>query len=147
MVAHRAYWPGLAEPPNGRASLLYFAAAMPTVGMALLTSTRSMRRRSRATQRPVLSTGRDQWLLCLSPHGGGLWACDGLPKVVGADGGPSFRLSARRHVRGLAFRTGREAHGKHRAFARLARHGHVAAHHPRKLAGDGKARCRCSGVQ
>ena len=32
MVAHRAYWPGLPEPSNGRASLLYFAAAVPTVG-------------------------------------------------------------------------------------------------------------------
>ena len=32
MVAHRAYWSGLPEPPNGRASLLYFAAAVPTAG-------------------------------------------------------------------------------------------------------------------
>jgi len=32
MVAHRAYWQGLPEPPNGRASLLYFAGAVPTVG-------------------------------------------------------------------------------------------------------------------
>jgi hypothetical protein len=32
MVADRAYWPGLLESPNGRASLLYFAAAVPTVG-------------------------------------------------------------------------------------------------------------------
>jgi len=32
MVAHRAYWSGSPEPPNGRASLLYFAAAVPTVG-------------------------------------------------------------------------------------------------------------------
>jgi hypothetical protein len=32
MVADRAYWRGLLESPNGRASLLYFAAAVPTVG-------------------------------------------------------------------------------------------------------------------
>jgi hypothetical protein len=32
MIADRAYWPGLLEHPNGRASLLYFAAAVPTVG-------------------------------------------------------------------------------------------------------------------
>src|SRR5215831_12257103 len=34
----------------------------------------------------------------------------------------------------------RQAHREHRAFARLARHGHVAAHHARELAGDGKAK-------
>src|SRR6516225_4324771 len=33
----------------------------------------------------------------------------------------------------------RQAHGEHRALARLARHGHVTAHHARELAGDGKA--------
>ena len=33
----------------------------------------------------------------------------------------------------------RQAHREHRAFARLARHGHVAAHHARELAGDGEA--------
>jgi len=32
MVADRAYWPGLLESPNGQTSLLYFAAAVPTVG-------------------------------------------------------------------------------------------------------------------
>ena len=33
MVAHHAYRPGLREPANGwNTSLLYFAAAMPTVG-------------------------------------------------------------------------------------------------------------------
>jgi hypothetical protein len=32
MVADRTYWPGVLEPPNGRASLLYFAAAVPSVG-------------------------------------------------------------------------------------------------------------------
>src|SRR5499427_1000338 len=33
----------------------------------------------------------------------------------------------------------RQAYGEHRAFARLARHRHVTAHHARELAGDGKA--------
>jgi hypothetical protein len=33
----------------------------------------------------------------------------------------------------------RQAHCKHRALARLARHCHIAAHHARELAGDGKA--------
>src|SRR5262249_1904945 len=32
----------------------------------------------------------------------------------------------------------RQAHDEHRTFAWLARHGHVAAHHARELAGDGK---------
>ena len=32
MFADRAYSPGLLAPPDGRASLLYFAAAVPTVG-------------------------------------------------------------------------------------------------------------------
>jgi hypothetical protein len=32
MVADRAYWPGLLASPDRRASLLYFAAAVPTVG-------------------------------------------------------------------------------------------------------------------
>jgi hypothetical protein len=32
MAADRAYWPGLLESPNGQTSLLYFAAAVPTVG-------------------------------------------------------------------------------------------------------------------
>jgi len=32
MVADRAYWPGLREPPSHRTNLLYFAAAVPTVG-------------------------------------------------------------------------------------------------------------------
>src|SRR5262249_53263432 len=36
-------------------------------------------------------------------------------------------------------RASRKAHGEHRAFALLARHGHVTAHHARELAGDGEA--------
>ena len=32
MIADRADWPGLPEASNERASLLYFAAAVPTVG-------------------------------------------------------------------------------------------------------------------
>src|SRR5262245_26972300 len=31
-----------------------------------------------------------------------------------------------------------QAHGEHRAFARLARHGHVATHHAREPAGEGE---------
>jgi hypothetical protein len=37
-------------------------------------------------------------------------------------------------------RAARQPHREHRAFARLARHGHVAAHHARELAGNGKAK-------
>jgi tripartite-type tricarboxylate transporter receptor subunit TctC len=36
----------------------------------------------------------------------------------------------------------RQAHREHRALARLARYGHVAAHHARELAGDGEAEPR-----
>jgi hypothetical protein len=36
----------------------------------------------------------------------------------------------------------RQAHREHRALAQLARHSHVAAHHARELAGDGKAEPR-----
>src|SRR5215831_16495976 len=32
-----------------------------------------------------------------------------------------------------------QPHGEHRALARLARRGHIAAHHARELAGNGKA--------
>jgi hypothetical protein len=35
-----------------------------------------------------------------------------------------------------------QSHREYRALARLARHGHVAAHHARELAGDGKAQPR-----
>jgi hypothetical protein len=38
--------------------------------------------------------------------------------------------------------TTRQAHRKHRAFARVACHGHVAAHHARKLARQRKAEAR-----
>ena len=41
------------------------------------------------------------------------------------------------------WRAARQAHGEHRALARLARHRHVAAHHARELAGDGEAQARC----
>jgi len=39
-------------------------------------------------------------------------------------------------------RAARQAEGEYRALARFARHGHVAAHHARELAGDGKAEPR-----
>src|SRR5262249_13916716 len=38
----------------------------------------------------------------------------------------------------------RQAHSEYRAFARLARHGHVAAHHARELAGDSEAEPRAA---
>src|SRR5262249_31442385 len=38
----------------------------------------------------------------------------------------------------------RQAHRKDRAFARLARHCHVAAHHARELAREGKAKPRAA---
>src|SRR5215831_9641656 len=37
------------------------------------------------------------------------------------------------------WRAARQAYRKHRALARLACHGHVAAHHARELARDGQA--------
>src|SRR5215831_4382347 len=46
----------------------------------------------------------------------------------------------------------RQTHREHRALARFARHGHVAAHHARELACDGKAEpraavaARCQGI-
>src|SRR6516164_3509573 len=36
----------------------------------------------------------------------------------------------------------RQAHGEHRTLARLSRHGHVAAHHARELAREGKTEPR-----
>src|SRR5262245_24903206 len=42
----------------------------------------------------------------------------------------------------LCVRAPRQAHGEHRAFAVLARHGHVAAHHARELAREGKTKSR-----
>src|SRR6516165_1938036 len=44
----------------------------------------------------------------------------------------------------LGCRAARQAHREHRALARLARHRHVAAHHARELAGDGKAEPRAT---
>src|SRR5262249_11487146 len=41
---------------------------------------------------------------------------------------------------GRLWRASGQAHRKHRTFAQLARHDHVAAHHARELAGDGKAK-------
>ena len=38
----------------------------------------------------------------------------------------------------------RQAHRKDRTFARLARHGHVAAHHARELAGEGETESRAA---
>src|SRR6516165_9042545 len=38
----------------------------------------------------------------------------------------------------------RQTHREHRSLARFARHGHIAAHHARELAGDGKAEPRAA---
>ena len=40
---------------------------------------------------------------------------------------------------------GGQAYRKHRALAHLARDGHVATHHARELAGDGKAKAQPAG--
>src|SRR6516165_5390709 len=42
----------------------------------------------------------------------------------------------------VRFRAHWQTHRKHRALARLARHGHVAPHHARELAREGKAEPR-----
>src|SRR5262249_13128908 len=47
-------------------------------------------------------------------------------------------------VRGLAVAASGQANREHRALTRFARHGHVAAHHARELAGDGKAETRAA---
>ena len=52
---------------------------------------------------------------------------------IGGVAGSSWRLCV------LA---SRQAHREHRAFAWLARHGHVTAHHARELAGESKAQPR-----
>src|SRR5262245_42288252 len=56
----------------------------------------------------------------------------------------SHSVTARVFSLGLAGSTARQTHGKDRALPRLARHGHVAAHHARELAGDGKAEPRAA---
>src|SRR5262249_53162416 len=65
------------------------------------------------------------------------------------------RIDLIRRRRGSLWRLGvapRRAHREYRALARLARHCHVAAHHARELAGDGKAEpraaiaARCQGI-
>src|SRR5262249_39974916 len=44
----------------------------------------------------------------------------------------------------LATRAARQTHRERRSFARFAGHRHVAAHHARELAGDGKAEPRAA---
>jgi hypothetical protein len=41
----------------------------------------------------------------------------------------------------------RQAHREHRALARLARHGHVAAHHARELARESKCRSMSAALE
>ena len=67
-----------------------------------------------------------------------------------------FRLQQTAPIRsplaGVNSRPARQAHGKHRALAWFARHRHVAAHHARQFAREGKAKAgsavapRCQGV-
>src|SRR6516162_6518189 len=57
------------------------------------------------------------------------------PRLSGAICSPLWQQT---EIGGL-WRAARQAHRKHRTFAQLARHGHVASHHARELAGDGKA--------
>jgi hypothetical protein len=42
-------------------------------------------------------------------------------------------------------RVARQAEGEDRTLARLTRYGHIAAHHARELAGDGKAKAQPAG--
>jgi hypothetical protein len=60
----------------------------------------------------------------------------------GAAGKFHRRLSvlAKVHPITSCVRAARQAHCKSRAFARLARHRHVAAHHACELASDGKTK-------
>src|SRR5262245_65994655 len=59
-----------------------------------------------------------------------------LPDIeIGGVEGSSWRLCV------LA---SRQAHREHRPFARLARHRHVAAHHSRELAREGKSETRAA---
>src|SRR5262249_2366023 len=50
--------------------------------------------------------------------------------------------SSARHLMGLCVVAARQAHGKHRPFAGLARRGPAPAHQARELAGDRKAKPR-----
>src|SRR5215472_15181448 len=54
----------------------------------------------------------------------------------------SRRGAAGRFPPESVLRAARQAEGEDRALARLACHGHIAAHHARELAGDGKAEPR-----
>src|SRR5262249_27956659 len=62
------------------------------------------------------------------------------PRLSGAICSPLWQQT---EIGGL-WRAARQAHRKHRTFAQLARHGHVASHHARELAGDGKAEPRAA---
>src|ERR1700746_3710226 len=53
--------------------------------------------------------------------------------------GRRFRLEPFAKIWSVRVRGAWQAHRKHRALARFARHGHVAAHHARELARERKA--------
>src|SRR6516165_4806386 len=63
---------------------------------------------------------------------------DPRPSGHAASVASAHRLTACENL-SVDVRAGRQAHRKHRALAWLARHRHIAAHHARELAGDGKA--------
>jgi len=74
MVADHAYWPRLHEPPNGRMNLLYFAAAVPTVGF--VHGIADLNPGNAAALEGYASQSARRRRLC--PQSGGLWLCDGM---------------------------------------------------------------------
>src|SRR5262245_22716430 len=69
-----------------------------------------------------------------------LWSLYSITSSARASSvGDTARSRTARHGMKLCVLTARQAHREHRALARLARHGHIAAHHARKFARDGEA--------
>jgi hypothetical protein len=58
-----------------------------------------------------------------------------------------FRLELFAKIWSVRIHPARQAHREHRAFARLARHGYVAAHHARELARAGQVASAICFVQ
>src|SRR5215831_20330356 len=61
-----------------------------------------------------------------------------MSETAGSAAAPAARCRNRRRGRFMALAP-RQAEGEDRTLARLACYCHIAAHHPRELAGDGKA--------
>jgi hypothetical protein len=145
MLADRVYWLGFLEASNGRTSLLYFAAAVPTVGFVHGAADSNSAnaagfegcaearfiKRAQTIDAAARVSAR---LRHLSAQGSRLWACGGLPERWKLAVLPHHGV-ARGRVIGSVFSATWQAHRKHRALARLARHGHVAAHHCRPIGG------------